>query len=40
LRIQHRQDIASLFLGVWLIASPFDREFINRWHDRWHHPVA
>jgi hypothetical protein len=33
---RHRQPVP----GVWLIASPFDREFINRWHDRWHHPVA
>jgi hypothetical protein len=120
MRIQHRQDIVSLLLGVWLVVSPFrpglrwgaswvtivlglfvilfavegfvipsylaewgelliglallvapwtvgyesvsatvssvasgilvilfaawelmtDRDFINRWHDRWHHPVA
>ena len=23
MRIQHRQDIASLLLGVWLVVSPF-----------------
>jgi len=120
MRIQHRQDLASLLLGVWLVVSPFvlgfagaatwvtivlglfvilfavegfvipsyleewgellfglallvapwtvgyesvsatvssvasgilvilfaagelmtDRDFINWWHDRWHHPIA
>jgi hypothetical protein len=23
MRIQHRQDIVSLLLGVWLVVSPF-----------------
>jgi hypothetical protein len=30
--------ILVILFAAWELMT--DRDFINRWHDRWHHPVA